>query len=101
MNIALSAFPRLEIEFEIRITARRRANMIEGLASQRRASEIGVQNYAGGINDRQQRVAQRLSELAFNCRRQAAKREVERFLVRFRTGNSPSGNFLSQPRQTD
>src|SRR6267154_3873928 len=73
--------------------------MIEGLASERRASEIGMQDYAGGIDYRQQRVAQRLSKLAFNCRRQAAKCEVERFFVPFRAGNSPIGNFLSQPRQ--
>ena len=81
MDVALPALAGCEVEFEIGIGARRGADVIERTRSQRRASEIGVQDHAGGVDERPQRVTQRLAELAFDCCGQAAEREIQRFLV--------------------
>ena len=81
MYVALPAHAGGQIEFEIGIYIRRGANVIERSGSQRRSPQIGVQDHAGGVNHWQQGVAQRLAELTFHCRGQAAEREIQRFLV--------------------
>ena len=61
--------------------------MIEHCGSQRRASEIGVQDDAGGIDDRLQRVTQRLAQLTFDRCGQAPECEVQGFLVELAAGD--------------
>src|SRR5271157_103885 len=96
MDVALPAFPGREIEFEIGIGAGRGSDAIERRGGQRRASEIGVQDHARGVDERQQRITERLAELSFDRRGQAAECEVERFLVELAVGD-----FLAQARQHD
>ena len=60
--------------------------MIERCGSQRRASEIGVQDDAGGVDDRLQRVTQRLTQLTFDRCGQAPECQVQRFFVELAVG---------------
>jgi hypothetical protein len=104
MDVALPALAGGEVEFEISIGARRGAEVIERTRSQRRASEIGVQDHAGGVDERPQRVTQRLAELAFDCRGQAAEREIQRFLAYLgawdlTVSDSTAGDFLAKVRE--
>ena len=102
MDVALPAFARRKIVFEIGVGASRCADVIERSRSERRAPKIRVQDHAGGVDERQQRVTERVPELAFDRRRQAGKRQVERFVVQCNAQFNPAdltvGNFLSQPR---
>ncbi len=50
VDVALPALAGRQIEFEIGIGARRGADVIERSGSQRRASQIGVQDHAGGVD---------------------------------------------------
>ena len=96
MNVALPAFARCQIEFEIGIRARRGADVIERSDSQRGAPEISVQDYAGGVDERQQRVTERLAKLTFDDCKQAAERKVQRLLVQLAVAD-----FLTEAREHD
>jgi hypothetical protein len=96
MNVALPALARCQIEFEIGISARRGADVIERSSSQRGASKIGVQDYAGGVDERQQRVTKRLAELTFDRCGQAPERKVQRLLAHLAVAD-----FLAKAREHD
>src|SRR5260370_14505383 len=96
MDVALPAFARYKIEFEIGICARRCAHVIERSGSQRRAPEIRVKDHAGGVDEPQQRVTQRLAELTIDRFRQASERELQRFFVHLAAGNLTAADFLSK-----
>jgi hypothetical protein len=69
---------------------------IKRSGSQRGASEISVEDHAGGVDERQQRVTKRLAKLAFDGCRQAVEREVQRFFVQLAVAD-----FLAKAREHD
>ena len=101
MDVTLPAFSRCEIEFKIGVGASRCPDMIERNRSQRRASEIRVQDHTGGIDERQQRITQRLAELTFDRCRQPSKRKLQRFFVQLPACNLPAANLPAKARQHD
>jgi hypothetical protein len=76
MNVALPALASFNIEFEIGISTGRGADVIERCGGERRASEIRVEDHAGGIYERQQRVTQRLAKWSSTATEQTAQREA-------------------------
>jgi hypothetical protein len=61
--------------------------VIEDGGSEGCTSEIGVQNHAGGIDDRAQRVAKRVAKLALDCFRETGEGEVQRVRIKLVLGN--------------
>ncbi len=66
MDIALASFSRSKIKFQIGITGRDVDEMLERFAREWRASQIGMKNYAGCINNFPERIAKRASQLALD-----------------------------------
>src|SRR5271166_5513843 len=99
MDVALPALSRRQIKFEIGINAGRGADLIQGVSSKWSASQVGVQNHTGGVDQRQQRVTHRLPQLTFDSREEAAKGELQRFLVKLGIASLAAGDFLAKPRQ--
>jgi hypothetical protein len=85
MDVALAALSGRQIELEIGIGARRGAQMIKRLNCQRSASEIGVQDYPGGIDQRPQRIGERVAELALDYGREIADGKGQGWFVEFST----------------
>ena len=77
MDVALAAVSGLDIELEIRISGSGISNMLQCGGRERRASQVGVQDHAGGVDDRTQRVSQRLPNLALDCIRDSREGEVD------------------------
>ena len=65
MNVALAARAGLEIKFKIRKASGSFLNVAQRSLGQRSATEIRVQDHAGGIDDRAQRMAERLPKMVF------------------------------------
>ena len=59
MDVALATLSALDIKLEIGISSSSLANSFQHGCSQGRASQIGVQNHSGGVDDRAQRKSQR------------------------------------------
>ena len=59
VDVALAPFSGIDIELQIAVAGGSFADVLERGFTQRRASEIGMQNDTGGIDDRPQRVAER------------------------------------------
>src|SRR5262249_45075262 len=70
-DVALAASARRNVELQVRVTARNFTDAPYGGFWQRRAAEIGVQNYTGGINDRAERKRHGCAQAAGNRVRQA------------------------------
>ena len=51
MDVSFAAFARFQIEFQIGIATGRGASVLESLGGKRRASEIGMEDHACGIDD--------------------------------------------------
>ena len=62
MRVALAPLAAGKIEFQIRVTARNLGNVLQRSFAEGRASQIGVQNDSGGVDD----WAQRIGEPALN-----------------------------------
>src|SRR5208282_1313785 len=91
MHVAFSALASCQIEFEIGIGARSGTYMVERGGSQRRATEVRVQDHSRGIDERQQGVTQRLAKLAFHGCSQPAECQLQGLLVHFAVAD-----FLAQ-----
>src|SRR5690242_14868673 len=74
MRIAFPALAMLDVELKVGITAGNLAHSLQRGISQRRASQIGMQDDARGIDDRAQRRLQALSQLALNRLRNSLHR---------------------------
>ncbi len=66
VDVSLAAFAGLEIELKVGVGKSRLANVVEGSGGEWRASEIGVEDDAGRVDDGAQRVAERLAKLALD-----------------------------------
>ena len=76
VHVALAALPGFDIELQIRISRGSVANVFQSGSCQRGASQVGVEDDAGRIDDRTQRVAQRLPDLARDRVRDSREGEV-------------------------
>ena len=94
VDVALTTLAGCEIELQIGIAGSGLANVIQGVLRQRSASEIGVQDHAGGVDHRTQRVTQRLPQAPLDRIRQPGDRELHSLRVQ-----PASSDFVSQPRQ--
>ena len=81
MNVALTALAGSEIEFQVGVAARDLSDMFEGAVAERSASEIGVQDDAGGVDDGTQGVGQPSLQALFDSARQLIDRSLEREFV--------------------
>ena len=68
VRIAFAAFAGRQIKFQVGVALRDFGNMLQRFLAQRRASEIGVQDDAGRIDHRPQRIRESVAELAFDLR---------------------------------
>ena len=91
MHVALAAFASGEIEFEVGVCRRGSADVVERGGCERGASQVRVKNDAGGVDDRTQRVAERLPKLAFDGIGKTRKGEGERLFIQ-----TVAGNLLAQ-----
>ncbi len=94
MHVALAALPGFDIELQIRISRRSLANVFQSGSRQRGASQVGVEDHAGRIDDCTQRVAQRLAGLACDRVRDSGEGEINGGGVQ-----SSSGNLGTQARE--
>src|ERR1700733_1484206 len=106
VNIALPAFSHLKIQFQIRVSRSRLANVVERRGRNWRASKIRMQNYACSVDDRPKRMAKVLPQFTFNRGRKPGERDIQRVLVQTISGNFPAqalddaANALGDGRMT-
>src|ERR1700676_5273623 len=93
MHVPLATSADTEIKFEIAVTRSRLADVFTSGIAQRSTSEVGMQDHAGGIDYRPQRIAHGMAKLLFDRGRQARKRKLQSALV-----EQSECNFLPQSR---
>src|SRR5919109_40334 len=76
MNVTLTAFPRSKIEFEVGIGTGGLEDMLERRQCEWRASQVGVQDHARGIDYRLQRIAEPFAKLTHDSFCDAGQCEV-------------------------
>ncbi len=96
MDVALPALAGGQVIFEIGINVRGVTDVVERCGSERRASQIRMQDHPGSVNHWRQGIAQRLAELTFHGCGQAAEGDVQRFLVQLGVID-----FLAKAREHD
>jgi len=77
VHVALAALAGGDIELQIAVNAGDFADAFERGFGQRRASQVGVQDYSRGIDHRTQRGRERLPQPALDCSRQSTDREFD------------------------
>jgi hypothetical protein len=76
MNVAFAPFSALYVEFQVRVGESSLSDVIQGGSGDGCASKIGVQDNSRGIDDRLQRVTQRLAKLARDGIGNSGKRQI-------------------------
>ena len=66
MHVTLATVSGLDIEFQVRISGSGVSNMLQRGGCEGRASEVGMKDHAGGIDDGTQRVSERLPNLSLD-----------------------------------
>ena len=77
VDIALASLPGVEIELQIGICRGSLSHMLQRGSRQRGASQVGVKDDSGCIDDRTKRVTRRLPHLALDRSRNSGKGQVE------------------------
>ena len=76
VDVALAPVSRFYIELEVGVAGGGIANVFQRGFRERGTSQVGVQDDTGRIDDRTQRVSQRLPNLALDCAYDSGKGEV-------------------------
>jgi hypothetical protein len=82
VDIALAAFAGRDLELKIRISCGSRADVLDSGGRERGASQIGMEDYAGCVDHRPQRVPKRLAQLALHSTGQAGQGQRHSILIK-------------------
>src|SRR5690348_9664813 len=91
MDIAFAALSRVEVKFQIGIARRDADEVLEGIAREGRASQIGMEDYAGGVDDFLERMPERAPQFALNCFGNAVDGKLRSVFL-----EAARGDFLAQ-----